>query len=54
MAPVRWAESVRALALPAPELWVDSGPGNVMAGLAGRIVPGCLTLAIGSLIDAAE
>ncbi len=54
MAPVRWAESVRALALPAPELWVDSGPGNVMAGLAGRIVPGCVTLAIGSLIDAAE
>ncbi|MGH2346992.1 MAG: ACP S-malonyltransferase [Chloroflexota bacterium] len=54
MAPVRWVESVRALAESRPDLWVDSGPGGVMAGLAARIVPGCATLAIGSLIDAAE
>jgi [acyl-carrier-protein] S-malonyltransferase len=54
MAPVRWAESVRALARWEPELWVDSGPGNVVAGLAKRIIVGCETLGIGALIDAAE
>jgi [acyl-carrier-protein] S-malonyltransferase len=54
MAPVRWMESVRALARLEPDLWVDSGPGNVVAGLAKRIIPGCETLAIGALIDAAE
>ncbi|HEY8284077.1 MAG TPA: ACP S-malonyltransferase, partial [Chloroflexota bacterium] len=49
--PVRWVESIRRLGEWAPDLWVDSGPGNVVAGLAARIMPGIETLAIGGLVD---
>lgn len=52
-APVRWVESIQTLAALEPDLWVDGGPGNVVAGLAGRILPGCETLAIGALVDTA-
>ncbi|HVC80335.1 MAG TPA: ACP S-malonyltransferase [Chloroflexota bacterium] len=52
-APVRWVESIRRLGEWAPDLWVDSGPGNVVAGLAARVLPGIETLAIGALIDSA-
>jgi [acyl-carrier-protein] S-malonyltransferase len=51
--PVRWVESIRRLGEWAPDLWVDSGPGNVVAGLAARIMPGIETLAIGGLVDSA-
>ncbi len=51
-APVRWVESVRALAALQPDTWVDSGPGNVVAGLAGRIVSGLQPLTLSTLIDA--
>ena len=53
-APVRWVESIRRLNEWAPDLWVDSGPGNVVAGLAARVLPGIATLAIGELVDSAE
>ena len=49
--PVRWVESVQAMAALEPDLWVDAGPGTVVAGLAGRIIPGIETLALSTLID---
>jgi len=52
--PVRWVESIRRLSEWAPDLWVDSGPGNVVAELAARVVPGIETLTIGDLVDSAE
>jgi [acyl-carrier-protein] S-malonyltransferase len=50
-APVRWVESVRALAAWEPDLWVDSGPGSVVAGLLARIVPGAEARALSALLD---
>lgn len=35
--PVRWTESVDAMAAFEPELWIEPGPGNVLAGLLRRI-----------------
>jgi len=52
--PVRWVESIQRLATWEPDLWVDSGPGNVVAGLAARVLPGIETLAISGLVDSAR
>lgn len=51
-APVRWAEGMQALAARDPEVWIDTGPGSVMAGLLARTLPGrpCETLA--AIMDA--
>ncbi len=43
---------MRALADLQPDAWVDTGPGNVVAGLAGRIVSGLQPLTLSTLIDA--
>lgn len=52
--PVRWVESVTAMARFEPDLWLDCGPGNVVAGLVGRILPAARTHTLASTIDAPE
>ncbi len=51
--PVRWVESVRTLAELAggEPRFVEIGPGNVLSGMAKRIVPGAATLALGTAAD---
>jgi [acyl-carrier-protein] S-malonyltransferase len=53
--PVRWVESVRALAALAGEdaRFVEVGPGSVLTGLARRIVTGCATLNLGTASEVA-
>ncbi len=48
--PVRWVEGVQRLAAlgGAGMRFVEIGPGNVLSGLARRIVPGAETLALGT------
>jgi [acyl-carrier-protein] S-malonyltransferase len=53
-APVRWVESVCVLAGLGPDTWVDTGPGAVVAGLARRILPASVPLALSTTIDAPE
>jgi len=51
-APVRWVESVRALALLAPGArFFELGPGTVLSGLLKRILPSAESLALGSATD---
>lgn len=48
-APVRWADCMRTANRLAPEaLYVEVGPGGVLAGLLKRIVPGAATLTLGT------
>ncbi len=48
-APVRWVECMRAAAALAPgATFVEVGPGNVLAGLLKRIVPGAATITLGT------
>jgi [acyl-carrier-protein] S-malonyltransferase len=49
--PVRWVESVQAMAALEPDLWVDVGPGNVVAGMASRILQDVEPLTLSTLID---
>ena len=51
--PVRWVESVTALGAlaGARAAFVEVGPGNVLAGLARRIVPGARTLNLGTAAE---
>jgi len=51
--PVRWVDSVRALATLAGEgaTFVEIGPGNVLAGLARRILPGAATVSLGTAAE---
>lgn len=51
--PVRWIECVRRLAELAggQPTFVEVGPGNVLSGLAKRIVPGMTMLALGTAAD---
>ncbi len=48
-APVRWEETVRALAAFGPSLLIEVGPGRVLTGLAKRILPAVATLAVGDV-----
>jgi [acyl-carrier-protein] S-malonyltransferase len=52
--PVLWVDSVRAAAAWSPDIWVDTGPGKVVAGLASRIVPGLDSVCLSALVDAEE
>jgi [acyl-carrier-protein] S-malonyltransferase len=50
--PVRWTAEVRALAAAVPgALFVELGPGSVLANLVKRIVPGAETAACGTAAD---
>jgi [acyl-carrier-protein] S-malonyltransferase len=51
-APVRWVDCMRTAASLAPEAtFVEVGPGNVLAGLLKRIVPGARTVTLGTADD---
>jgi [acyl-carrier-protein] S-malonyltransferase len=51
-APVRWAEEVSNMAGAFGDvLFVEMGPGNVLTGLGGRIVPGARGIACGTPAD---
>ncbi len=50
-APVRWTESMQALAAYHPDAWVDAGPGAVVAGLLARIVPEAEVIRVAALLD---
>lgn len=52
-ATVRWVDTLRAIAALEPEIWIDAGPGSVVAGLAGRTLPGARTLALAGIVDSA-
>jgi [acyl-carrier-protein] S-malonyltransferase len=50
--PVRWSDEVRALAAAYPgALYVELGSGNVLSGLASRIVVDAHTIAVGAPAD---
>ena len=51
--PVRWVESVRALAALAGDdaTLVEIGPGNVLTGLAKRVLPGARTVNLGTAAE---
>jgi [acyl-carrier-protein] S-malonyltransferase len=53
-APVRWAESMHALAELSPEGWVDCGPGAIVAGLLARIMPEAEVVRVAALLDVAS
>ncbi|HXV64761.1 MAG TPA: ACP S-malonyltransferase [Vicinamibacteria bacterium] len=44
--PVRWEESVRAMAAAGVTAFVEVGPGKVLSGLARKIVPGARVLSV--------
>lgn len=51
-APVRWVESVQALAALAPGArFLEMGPGTVLAGLVKRILPGATCVSLGTAQD---
>jgi [acyl-carrier-protein] S-malonyltransferase len=52
--PVRWSDCVSTLAGLGAEVLVEVGPGSVLSGLTGRIVPGLRTLQAGSAAAAGE
>ena len=51
--PVRWVESVRKLAAlaGADATFVEIGPGNVLAGLAKRVLPAARTVSLGTAAE---
>jgi [acyl-carrier-protein] S-malonyltransferase len=50
--PVRWTDLVRRLAADHPDaLFVEMGPGNVLAGLVKRIAPDVTTMACGTVAE---
>ncbi|HEX3868132.1 MAG TPA: ACP S-malonyltransferase, partial [Gemmatimonadaceae bacterium] len=50
--PVRWSDEIEAMAARFPDaLYVEMGPGNVLAGLVKKIAPGLKTAACGTAAD---
>jgi [acyl-carrier-protein] S-malonyltransferase len=50
--PVRWSTEIRNIAAHFPDaLYVEMGPGNVLSGLAARLVKGARTFACGTADD---
>ena len=51
-APVRWVETIRALAARWPEArWLELGPGSVLSGLLRKIVPGATATQLGTAAE---
>jgi [acyl-carrier-protein] S-malonyltransferase len=51
-APVRWVECMQAAAALVPGArWIEAGPGNVLAGLLKRIVPGAACRSLGTATE---
>lgn len=48
VAPVRWVETVQELDRLGTELYIEFGPGKVLSGLVGRILPGARALSVGT------
>ncbi|MBZ9750999.1 ACP S-malonyltransferase [Deinococcus sp. HMF7604] len=46
---VRWVETIEALAAAGAEVFIEFGPGKVLTGLVGRILPGARTLNVGTV-----
>jgi [acyl-carrier-protein] S-malonyltransferase len=54
-APVRWVESMHAIAERHPEAqWLELGPGSVLSGLLRKIVPGATATPLGTVADLEE
>ena len=47
--PVRWQETVEHMVLEGANLFVEVGPGNTLAGLIQKIVPGVESVSVGGL-----
>ncbi|WP_189642936.1 ACP S-malonyltransferase [Deinococcus piscis] len=52
-APVRWVETVQALADAGAEVFIEFGPGRVLTGLVKKIVPDAAVLNVGTAQDIA-
>jgi [acyl-carrier-protein] S-malonyltransferase len=52
VSPVRWERSVRAMAEDGVELFVEAGPGEVLAKLVKRCVPGSRAVSVGTPAEA--
>ncbi|WP_261664593.1 ACP S-malonyltransferase [Deinococcus sp. Marseille-Q6407] len=52
-APVRWVETVQALADAGAEVFIEFGPGRVLSGLVKKIVPGAQVLNVSAAADLA-
>lgn len=50
--PVRWAPSLQTMATLYPDIWVDTGPGSVMAGLLTRTMPAISAHTLATTVDA--
>ncbi|MDV6374408.1 ACP S-malonyltransferase [Deinococcus arenicola] len=48
---VRWVETITALAGMGVDTFIEFGPGKVLSGLVGRIVPGARTIGMGTAAD---
>jgi [acyl-carrier-protein] S-malonyltransferase len=52
VSPVKWERSIRAMAETGIEIFVEAGPGDVLAKLAKRCVPGTRAVSIGTPAEA--
>jgi [acyl-carrier-protein] S-malonyltransferase len=52
VSPVKWERSIRAAAYASVDGFVEAGPGDVLAKLAKRCVPGTRTVSVGSPAEA--
>ncbi|CAM3576725.1 ACP S-malonyltransferase [Deinococcus frigens] len=48
---VRWVETIQTLAGKGVDTFIEFGPGEVLSGLVGRIVPGAKTVNVGTAAD---
>lgn len=51
LSPVRWTETLQAMAASSPTRWFELGPGNVLSGLLKRTVNGATGQSVGTLTE---